>query len=116
MKLELASDPAIDPTIDPAIDRALLDLLYDEDALYDEDVKLAGRDLPPRPWRAAQRAVDEVLGFARLQLDLAWRQLREQARRDRVAAAARGSFEARVAAADRSAVSSSGNAAVTDAP
>ena len=84
----------------PAEDRALLDLLYDEDALYDEDVRLAGRDLPPRPWRAAQRALDELLDFARLQLDHSWRQVREQARRDRVAAAIRGSFEARVAAVE----------------
>lgn len=79
----------------PLDERALLDLLYAEDAIYDEDASMAGRDLPPRAWRASDRAVQEMIEHARGQLDLAWRALREQARRDRVAAAIRGSFEAR---------------------
>lgn len=79
----------------PFDERALLDLLYAEDAIYDEDASMAGRDLPPRAWRASDRAVQEMIEHARGQLDLAWRALREQARRDRVAAAIRGSFEAR---------------------
>ena len=79
----------------PLEERALLDLLYAEDAIYDEDASMAGRDLPPRAWRASEGAVQEMIEHARGQLDLAWRALREQARRDRVAAAIRGSFEAR---------------------
>lgn len=74
---------------------ALFDVLFEEDALYDEDASLAARELPPRAWRVGQRAVDEIVAFARRGLDQAWRQLREQVRRERMAAAIRGSFESR---------------------
>lgn len=79
----------------PPDDRALLDLLFAEDALYDEDARMAGRDLPPRAWRASDRAVQEMIEHARAELDQSWRQLRERARRERLSAAIRGSFEAR---------------------
>lgn len=84
------SEPLVKPD-----EAALFDTLFEEDALYDEDEQLAARDLPPRAWRVAQRAVDEVMEFSRLRLDKSWRQLREQVRRDRMAAAIRGSFESR---------------------
>jgi hypothetical protein len=74
---------------------ALYDILFEEDALYDEDARLAARELPPRAWRVGQRAVDEVMDLARRGLDQSWRQLREQVRRERMAAAIRGSFESR---------------------
>lgn len=80
---------------EPPSDAALLDQLYDEDGLYDEDKLLAARELPPRAWRVSQRAVDEILDLARVQLDLWWRQVREQARRDRMTAAFEGTFERR---------------------
>lgn len=68
-------------------DAALLDALYDEDALYEQDPQLAGRELPPRPWRASQRAVDEVIAAARLQLDRAWKTMRDRSRHARTAEA-----------------------------
>jgi hypothetical protein len=74
---------------------ALFDLLFVEDELYDEDARLAARELPPRPWRVAQRGVDEVMERTRCHLDRAWRELREQVRRERMAAAIAGSFESR---------------------
>jgi hypothetical protein len=77
----------------PPDDADLFDTLYDEDALYDEDKQLAARDLPPRAWRVSQRAVDEVMDFARVQLELSWRLLREQARRARLERALYGGAE-----------------------
>lgn len=74
----------------PRDDADLFDTLYDEDALYDEDKQLAARDLPPRAWRVSQRAVDEIVDFARMQLDLSWRLLRERARRARLERALHG--------------------------
>lgn len=76
-------------------DAALLDALYDEDRLYDPSAELAGRELPPRPWRVSERAVDELLAAVRAQLDRAWQELRERARRERLAAAFEGAFERR---------------------
>lgn len=76
-------------------DAALLDALYDEDRLYEPDAVLAARELPPRPWRVSERAVDELLTAVRAQLDRAWRELRERARRERLAAAFDGAFERR---------------------
>jgi hypothetical protein len=74
-------------------DDELFDTLFDEDSLYDADQRLAARDLPPLAWRVSQRAVDEVLDFARLQLDLAWQQAREHRQRARLEAAILGSYE-----------------------
>jgi hypothetical protein len=74
----------------PRDDADLFDTLYEEDALYDEDKQLAARDLPPRAWRVSQRAVDEIVDFARMQLDLSWRLLRERARRARFERALQG--------------------------
>ncbi len=65
-------------------DADLFDALYAQDALYDEDKQLAGRELPPRAWRVSQRAVDEAMDFARRQLDQRWHQLLEQLRRQRL--------------------------------
>lgn len=76
-------------------DAALLDALYDEDRLYEPNAELAGRELPPRPWRVQERAVDELLTAVRAQLDRAWQDLRERARRERLAAAFEGAFERR---------------------
>lgn len=76
-------------------DAALLDALYDEDRLYDPDAELAARELPPRPWRVSERAVAELLLAVRAQLDRAWQELRERARRERLAAAFEGAFERR---------------------
>lgn len=76
-------------------DAALLDALYDEDRLYEPRAELAGRELPPRPWRVQERAVDELLAAVRAQLDRAWQDLRERARRERLAAAFEGAFEGR---------------------
>lgn len=76
-------------------DAALLDALYDEDRLYEPNAELAGRELPPRPWRVQERVVDELLAAARAQLDRAWQDLRERARRERLAAAFEGAFERR---------------------
>lgn len=90
-----------DPRRAPVEDRALLDLLFSEDELYDEDAAMSARDLPPRAWRAGDRAVHEVMEHARHQLDLAWRQLRDRARRERLAAAIGGSFEVRAQRASR---------------
>ncbi len=76
-------------------DAALLDALYDEDRLYEPKIELAGRELPPRPWRVQDREVDELLAAVRAQLDRAWQDLRERARRERLAAAFEGAFERR---------------------
>lgn len=84
---------APDPTEADGLE--LLELLFCQDGLYEPDPALGARELPPRPWRVSEQVVEEVLREARAQLDAAWRQVREQARRDRVAAAMEGRFERR---------------------
>lgn len=68
-------------------DDELFDTLYDEDPLFIDDKQVGCRVPPPPAWRVSQRAVDELVDFARLQLDLAWLEVREHRRRARFEAA-----------------------------